>query len=366
MARKLKSDRVLFLAAVLLVCASIVMVYSASATVAQQHNQTQFHYLVRQAMWASLGVALLALAMRFDYRHFKQPAVIWMFLGLTVVGLVLVLFGRAVNGSKRWVGYGSFGVQPSEFAKLAVAMFTAALLEKRMHRINEVAYSLLPIGLVLGAVVGLTLLEPDFGTSVVIAAIAAFMVFAAGLDWRYLAGLAAAGIPLAIGALWLEPYRVQRLLAFIDPWKDPRDTGYQLVQSLTAVGTGGVIGRGIGWGIQKLYYVPEPHNDFIYAVIGEELGLLGTTAILICFAVIVWRGLRIASRVPDTFAALLSVGLTTMIGLQAFINISVVIGLVPTKGIPLPLVSAGGSSMLVSMLAVGILLNMSQHASAEE
>ncbi len=364
MARKLKSDKMLFLATLLLVSVSIVMVYSASAAKTLQHPEQQYVFLFKQAMWAALGLGTLGVAMRFDYGHLKQPAVIWAMLAVTAAGLVLVLFGPQVKGSRRWIGAWGFGIQPSEFAKLAMVIFTAALLERRMARINEVAYSLTPIGIVAGAMIGLILVEPDFGSAMSLVAIVALVVFAAGLGWRYLLGAALAIVPLAALVLVSASYRRERLLAFLDPWKDPQNTGFQLVQSMIAVGTGGVFGRGLAAGIQKLYYLPEPHNDFIYAVIAEELGLIGATAILVCFALITWRGLRVASRAPDAFGALLATGITAMIAVQAFINISVVLGLMPTKGIALPLVSAGGSSLLINTLAIGILLNISQHASA--
>jgi len=365
MARKLKSDKILFLATLLLVCASIVMVYSASAVRALDHPDQQYLFLVKQAMWAAVGVAIVGLAMRFNYQHFQRPPIIWAMLGLAAVGLVLVLFGAPVNGARRWIGLGSFGIQPSEFAKLAAVVFTAALLERRMARINEVGYSLTPIGLALVAMVGLIMLEPDYGSAMALVAIVSVIVFAAGLGWRYLAGAVLTVGPLAAVLLWIEPYRWQRVLAFLDPWKDPQGKSFQLVQSTIAVGTGGVLGRGLAGGIQKLGSLPEPHSDFIYAVICEELGLIGATGVLLCFAVITWRGLRIASRAPDAFGALLATGITAMVAVQAFVNISVVLGLLPTKGIALPLVSAGGSSLLISTLAIGILLNISQHASAE-
>jgi len=365
MARTLKSDKILFVATLLLAGASIVMVYSASAARALDHPQQQYTFLVKQAMWAALGLGILGLAVRFDYRNFKQPVVIWTMLGLVTIGLVAVLFTPAVKGSHRWLGFAGFGVQPSEFAKLAIVVFTAAVLERRMSRINDVAYSLAPIAVAVIGMVALILPEPDFGSAMSLVAIAALVIFAAGLAYRYLLGAALAILPLAALLLWIAPYRRERVLAFLDPWKDPQNTGFQLVQSTIAVGTGGVFGRGLAAGIQKLHYLPEPHNDFIYAVIAEELGLVGATAVLVCFALITWRGLRVAVRAPDAFGALLATGITAMIAVQAFVNISVVLGLMPTKGIALPLVSAGGSSLLINMLAIGVLLNISQHASAE-
>jgi cell division protein FtsW len=365
MARKLKSDRILFLATLLLVCASIVMVYSASAALAIDHPEEQYRFLMKQAMWAALGLAIVGLVTRFDYHHFKQPIIIWTMLGLAALGLVAVLFGPPVKGARRWVGVGGFGIQPSEFAKLVMVVFSAALLERRMARINEVAYSLTPVAIAVTGMVGLLLLEPDYGSAVALVAIVAMVVFAAGLAWRYLAGVALTLLPAAAVLVVTSSYRLRRVLAFIDPWKDPQGSSFQLVQSMIAVGTGGVLGRGLAAGIQKLGYLPEPHNDFIYAVISEELGLAGATAVLLCFAFIAWRGLRIASRAPDAFGALLATGITAMIAVQAFVNISVVLGLLPTKGIALPLVSAGGSSLLINTLAIGILLNISQHASAD-
>lgn len=230
-----------------------------------------------------------------------------------------------------------------------------------MHRIDELSYSLLPISLIVGAMCCLILLQPDFGTALSLLLIVATMVFAAGLHYRYLIGATLALVPLLYFVVMSEPERQRRVLAFWNPWANPLGEGFQVIQSLIAVGTGGVFGRGLMGGVQKLFFLPEPHTDFIYAVIGEELGLLGATTVLICFCVIAWRGLRIAMRAPDSFGSFLALGLTTMIAVQALVNISVVLGLLPTKGIPLPLVSSGGSSLLISLLGVGVLLNVSQH-----
>jgi cell division protein FtsW len=230
-----------------------------------------------------------------------------------------------------------------------------------MHRIDDLPYSMLPISLIVGLVVALILLQPDFGTSISLALVVAVMVFAAGLHYRYFVGLLLIALPAIYLVLVAAPYRRRRLLAFWDPWADPLGDGFQIIQSLVAVGTGGVFGRGLMAGVQKLFYLPEPHTDFIYAVISEELGLIGATVILLCFCVIAWRGLRIATRAEDTFGSFVALGLTTMIAAQALVNISVVLGLMPTKGIPLPLVSFGGSSLLINLLGMGVLLNISQH-----
>ena len=365
MARKLKLDNVLFLATILLVALSIVMVYSASAVVGLERYGKPYIFLVKQGMWVTLGVTMMWVVMRVDYHTYREPLFIWTCLGVVAVALVAVLFSPPVNNARRWFGVAGIGVQPSELAKLAAIFFIAALLERRMHRINDLAYAVLPICIVVAGLVGLILLEPDFGTSMALALIAVVMVFAAGLNYRYIAGAALASLPAIYIIAMSAAYRRRRLLVFLNPWEDPLGGGFQIIQSLIAVGTGGVWGRGLMQGVQKLFYLPEPHTDFIYSVIAEELGLVGATAVLLCFCVITWRGLRIALRAPDALGGFLALGLTTMVAVQALVNISVVLGLMPTKGIPLPFVSSGGSSLLINLVGVGILLNVSQHASSE-
>jgi len=364
MARKLKSDKLLFGATILLVCTSVVMVYSASAVLAIDKMHEPYYYLVKQAVWVLIGLCALPIVMRIDYRSYRDPAVIWTLLGVVILALVAVLFGPKRNGATRWLFITTgIGVQPSELAKLTIIFFTAAVLERRMHRIDDVSHSLLPIGVVLGGTVALILLQPDLGTALSIAMIASVMVFAAGLKYSYLAGLFVASVPALYLLLAGSEYRWRRVEAFLDPWSDPLGKGHQMIQSMIAVGTGGILGRGLMGGMQKLFYLPEPHNDFIYAVIAEELGFVGATVIVGCFCVITWRGLRAAVRAPDQFGAFMAIGLTTMMAFQALVNISVVLGLLPTKGIPLPFVSAGGSSLLINIVGMGILLNISQHAS---
>jgi cell division protein FtsW len=364
-ARTLKYDKVLFTATLLLVFASIVMVYSASALVALERYQQPYLFVTRQVMWTVLGLALLALAMRVDYRTYRNDTFVWALLGLVTLMLIAVLFSPPINGTRRWFGMGGLGVQPSELAKIACVFFTALILERRMHRIDELSYSMLPIGIVVGVLGGLILLEPDFGTAISLLLIVVAMVFAAGLNYRYLVGTVLVALPAIYLVLVSAPYRRRRLLAFWDPWADPLGDGFQIIQSLIAVGTGGLFGRGLMEGVQKLFYLPEPHTDFIFAVIGEELGLIGATGVLACFCLIAWRGLRISLRAQDSFGSFVALGITSMIVVQAFVNMSVVLGLMPTKGISLPLVSAGGSSLLVSLLGTGVLLNISQHEAAD-
>jgi cell division protein FtsW len=365
MARKLKSDQTLFVAILILVCLSVIMVYSASAVVAMERYQQPYLFLTKQLMWATLGIAVLWIVMRVDYQMYREPVFIWSSLAIVGLGLVAVMFSPPVNNARRWFGIGGLGIQPSELAKLAAIFFIADMLERRMQRINELGYGLLPIAIVVGGLVGLIVIEPDFGTAMTLALIAAVMVFAAGLSYAYVFGAILLALPAVAALAMSASYRRRRLLSFLNPWEDPLGDGFQIIQSLIAVGTGGVTGKGLMGGVQKLFYLPEPHTDFIFSVISEELGLIGATLVVVCFCVITWRGLRVALRAPDRFGAFLALGLTTMVAAQAFLNMSVVLSLMPTKGIPLPLVSFGGSSLLINLVGMGVLLNVSQHASTE-
>ena len=366
MARKLKPDKLLFFATLALLSVSVIMVYSASALLAMDRYARPYYFLFRQVTWAVMGFGLLWGVMRFDYRRLRKPAVLGTAIGVTVLALVAVLFSEPINGTRRWFGIAGFGVQPSELAKIALILFAAAQLERRMERVNDIVYALLPLGCLTAGLTALILLQPDFSTALAVVVIVAAMVFAAGLSYRYVIGAALVLVPVLYGVLAMAPYRMRRLLAFLDPWADPLGDGFQVIQSQIAVGTGGLVGRGLMRGLQKLHFLPEPHTDFIYAVIAEETGLVGSTVILLCFAIIMWRGLQVACHAPDRFGAFLAVGLTTMVAMQAFINMSVVLGLMPTTGIPLPFVSAGGSSLLIGLIGMGILLNVSQHAALRQ
>ncbi len=364
MARTLKSDKLLFIATLLLVSASVVMVYSASAVQAQdRYHLPSYWFLVKQLAWAAIGFGLLRVTMRVDYHVYRRPAIIWSLLGVVVLALLAVFLFHSKNSAQRWITLPGISLQPSELAKLAAIFFAAALLDRHMQRVNDFQTTLLPIGVVTVTLGGLIVLEPDFGTATMVAVVVGAVLFAAGLSYRYVIGSVLLVIPAAAVLIFTSDYRMRRVLTFLDPSRDPLGAGYQINQSLIAIGSGGALGKGLMAGVQKLYYLPEPHNDFIYAVIAEELGLIGTTLVLLCFAVIAWRGLRASLVAPDRFGSLLAVGLTAMIGVQALINISVVTGLVPNKGIPLPLVSNGGSSLLINLVAMGILLNISQRAS---
>ena len=359
MAKKLAFDRVLFTAIVLLVTLGMVMVYSASA--AQARGQALNPYLLRQGLAAVLGFGLMLAAMHVDYRRLREPLAVWGLL-LGVIGLlVLVLLGPELNATRRWLFVGPVTFQPSELAKLALVVYLAYQLEKKQERVST-SELLLPAALVTGLLAGLILIEPDLGTAVLLVATAGTMLFLAGLAWRHI--LVAGGIlvPLVALAIAAAPYRRQRLLAFLDPERDPLGSGFQVIQSLIAVGSGGLVGRGPGESLQKLYFLPYPFTDFIYAIVAEELGFVGAVGVVALFAVVLWRGVRAGLAAPDAFGRYLAWGLTSVLVLQALINMSVVLGLFPTKGMPLPFLSYGGSSILVTLLLCGILLNLSQHA----
>lgn len=363
MARRLESDKVLFGTVVVLVLFGALMVFSASAVTAAQRYGSSYYFLFRQLAWAGVGLAAMVGMMNFDYRLLANPRLVFPALGLQMLLLVAVLFGSASHHAHRWLHLGPIGLEPSELSKIILVLFLAYFLELRKGQVSDWKYTLLPIVLVTGATVALILKEPDLGTALAIALVVGAMMFGAGLHWAYFAGAALAMIP-AVGMLILfVPYRHNRLEAFLNPWSDPLGKGFQIIQSYIAVGTGGIDGLGFMEGKQKLFYLPEPHTDFIFAVICEELGLIGALAVLALFGVILWRGLRAAGACSNDFGRLLAIGLTVLVVGQALVNMSVVLGLLPTKGIPLPLVSYGGSSLLMNLIALGILLNISQHAS---
>lgn len=337
------------------------MVWSASSALAQENHGSAHYFLVKQVLWAALGLTGMAVAMRTDYRKLRDPRFVYGAVILTTLLLVLVLFLRPVNEAHRWIRIGSLSFQPAELAKLVVILFLAYHLERKAERVNEFLPSLFPALLLLGWLAFLVYIQPDLGTAATIVALGGVMLFIGGVRLRYFAALAIPGAYLLYRAVIVAAYRRDRIEAFLNPWSDARGAGYQLIQSLIAVGTGGVTGVGLMEGRQKLFYLPYPFSDFIFAVVGEELGLLGAAAVVAGFVLLLWRGVRAAWKAPDRFGTLLAAGLTLAIVLQAFVNVSVVLGLLPTKGIPLPFISAGGSSLLLTLVTVGVILNVSQH-----
>jgi cell division protein FtsW len=364
-ARELPVDRFLLAIVTGLTLFGAVMVYSASAIVGERNYGTQFHFIVRQGIWGAVGLVGMVVGLSIDYRRYKHPVVIYSLLGITLFLLAIVFFMPRVNETHRWIrfGFGLFSIQPSELAKLGMIAFLAFFLEKRADDLHSFKRTFLWAALVGGVMIGLVALEPDLGTAMALGVVFVAVMFEAGTRWRHLATLLIPVVP-TVTMMLLVPWRFQRLLAFIDPWKYQATWGFQPCQSMIAIGSGGTSGLGFAQGKQKLFFLPSPQTDFIFAVIGEELGLVGAVTVVALFAFLAYRGFRAARFAPDMFGRLLAVGLTVMIVAQAFFNISVTLSLVPTKGIPLPFISAGGTSLAISLFAAGVLLNISKHEKA--
>jgi cell division protein FtsW len=360
MAKKLAYDRVLFTTVMLLVGLGLVMVYSASAAVARGRGATINPFLVRQAAAAALGFLVMAVVMHIDYRRLRDRRVVFALVAAVLFLLVVVLFSPQLNATRRWFFVAGISVQPSELAKLALVPFLAFFIDRRKDAVNS-REVLLPAAIVTGLLAGLILLQPDLGTAVLLALTAGTMLFLAGLSWRLVIAAAATALPVLYLLVISVPYRRARLFAFLEPERDPLGAGFQAMQSLIAVGSGGILGLGPGNSLQKLYFLPHPESDFVYAIVAEELGMIGALAVVALFGVVLWRGLRAGWRSPDPFGRYLAWGFSSMLVMQALINISVAIALLPTKGIPLPFLSYGGSSLVVTMVICGVLLNVSQN-----
>ncbi|HEV8617473.1 MAG TPA: putative lipid II flippase FtsW [Methylomirabilota bacterium] len=363
MPRQLRPDVWLFGVAVVLLSAGVVMVYSASAIVAADRFHDPYFFLRKQIFWALLGAGAMWLALRVDYRKLEPLVLPALILAAVLLLLVLVPpFGQSINGTRRWIRLGPVSFQPAELAKLTLVLYLAAFLARKREELGDLRRGLLPPLLVAGALGGLVLLQPDLGNCVTLITLTFGLLYIAGSPVRYLAWAVAPALPLMAMAIYLAPYRMRRITAFWDPWSDPRGSGFQIIQSWLALGNGGLFGQGIGASRQKLFYLPESHTDFIFAIIGEELGFVGAVTIVALFAVLIWRGLRIGLRAPDPFGAYLALGITVLIATQTLVNLGVVTGLLPTKGLPLPFISFGGSALLMTMLSTGVLLNISQHS----
>ena len=352
-------DYIIILVVVLLLAISITMVFSATSISAYAQFDDSFYFFKRQVAWSLLGMIAMLITANIDYRRYLKLSP-YILIG-SIIGLILVLvIGAEIQGSRRWIKVG-IRIQPSEIAKLAMIMFTAWYVHKRQEKLKNFFTGLLPILLVLGLVFGLVLMEPDLGTAGTIATTVVMMLIVAGVQLLHLTGIAVSGLPLFIYALMVEPYRRQRIFAFLDPWSVPKGAGFHIIQSLYALGSGGLFGVGLGRSKQKFFYLPEPGTDFIFAVLGEELGFIGGFIVLLLYALFALRGIRIAARAPDLFSSLLAVGITFWIVFQAIINIGVVTGSLPVTGITLPFISYGGTSLVVMAAAVGILLNISRY-----
>jgi cell division protein FtsW len=362
MARKLQADEWLFAATIALALFGVIMVYSASAVVAAGENHNQYFYVVRQGVWTIIGLGAMFVGMRFDYGRLRSGTIVYGLLALTVVLLVAVFAFPAINGARRWIRFAGFSMQPSEISKLALALFLARFLERRAGEEGNFWQTFVPSVAVTGVLALLIVAEPDLGTSLMLAVVCVVVLFTAGASLKHMALAAAPALAGVAGLLLFVPWRLKRILVFLNPWAEPQGAGYQVVQSLLAVGSGGVHGLGFTEGRQKMFFLPFAHSDFIFAVVGEELGLFGGLAVVALFGLFLWRGMRAAMRAPDRFGMLLGMGIVTGIVAQALFNMSVVLSLLPTKGIPLPFISYGGSSLVPTLFAVGVLLNISQHS----
>lgn len=361
MARKLKVDEWLFAATVGLVLFGVVMVYSASAVVASAENNNQYHYVMRQGMWVVIGFAAMFVGMNVDYRILRDRRIVYGLLAVTVFLLLVVFAFPPINGARRWIRLGGMSMQPSELAKFALLVYLARYLEQRAGEENVFGRTFFPTVGMTAVVAGLVLVEPDLGTALMLVVGCAVLLFTAGVRLKHLGIIAAPAIAMFASMLIFVPWRFARLMTFINPWRDPQGSGYQIIQSLLAVGSGGVEGLGFAQGRQKMFFLPFAHSDFIYAVVAEELGLFGALFVVVAFGLFLWRGVKAARNAPDRFGMLLGMGIVSVIVVQALFNMSVVVALLPTKGIPLPFISHGGSSLVPTLFSVGVLLNISQH-----
>ena len=361
MAKRVGVDKWIFFTTLLLVSVGLAMVFSASAVVAQERYHSPYMYVGRQALWALAGVISMVLLMRVDYTRYNSPRFIYPAICLATLMLVAVYFFHDSHNTHRWIRFGGFFTfQPSEIAKPILILFLAWFLHTRLDQMRDWKNTLLKAAIMPVLFILLVVKQPDLGTALVLAGVTAMMLVLAGMEWKYLAlGVAAALPPLAALLFWVS-WRRQRMLVFLHPDSDPQGAGFHINQSLIAVGAGGLTGRGFMEGMQKLFYLPEASTDFIFANIAEELGFIGAIVIVLLFVLFAIRGLRVAFRSEDPFARLVAFGITTALLLQAFFNISVVLSLVPTKGIPLPLISSGGTSLFFTLSSIGILLNISQ------
>ena len=362
MAKRVSVDRWLFAVTMLLVFVGLVMVFSASAVMARERFGSPYAFLLKQLIWAAAGIVAMVVAMQVDYRRYKNPALVFSFLGVTTLLLISVFFLDRSHNTHRWIHAGGFSFQPSELAKPVLILFLAYFLEGRARTMDDWRNTLVPAAAPVLMLLGLIVLQPDLGTAIACAGIAACILYVAGMRLRYFGYAFAASLVPLYFLIFHVSFRRDRILAFMNPYAERQKAGFHLIQSLIAVGTGGLTGTGLMEGKQKLFYLPEPHTDFIFAVTAEELGLVGALFVVTLFAIFLWRGMRVSWRTEDLFGRYLAVGITSMVVLQAFINISVVLGMMPTKGIPLPLVSYGGSSLFVTLACVGVLLNITKQS----
>lgn len=356
-------DFAILFTVLILVCFGMIMVFSSSSVRAYYFYNDSFYFFKRQLLWSLLGFVAMVFFMNYDYWKIKKHEKLIVFIMFLLLVLVLIPgIGKKVNEARRWIGIGALTLQPSEVAKLGMIIYLSCGLERKGDKVQSFFKGLLPFLLVMGAVCALILKEPHLSATVLIGMTTLVMLFVGGAKMAHMIGLGAAGSALAVMLALSKPYRLKRILSFIDPWKNPSEEGYHIIQSLYALGSGGLIGVGIGQSRQKFFYLPEPQTDFIFSVIGEELGFIGAAFVIIAFMFFIWRGYRTAMAAPDMFGKLLATGITTLIALQFLINVAVVTASVPVTGMPLPFISYGGSSLMITMCQIGILLNISRYA----
>ncbi|MBI4313383.1 MAG: putative lipid II flippase FtsW [Candidatus Omnitrophica bacterium] len=348
----------LLIVTALLVALGVVMIYSTSAITAQEITGSRWYYLLRHLLYLGMALPVFGLVLMLDYHQLrKHLKLLLAATGVLLAAVLLPGLGYEVSGARRWFRLGFLSFQPSEAAQVVVVLYLADILARKQDKIRSFIHGFLPPMLILGTFVGLILLEPDLGTALALASVAFLMLFVSGIEMVHLGPALASALPVLVILIASKPYRMRRIMAFANPWGDPYGAGFQLIQSLVAIGTGGLLGLGLGQSRQKLFYLPAAHTDFIFSVISEELGLLGATMVLALFLMFVWIGIRIALRCSNLFAQLASLGLTCLVGLKALIHMAVASGAVPTKGLPLPFVSYGGSSLVFNLAIVALLLN---------
>ncbi len=359
---KKRFDIYLFIAVIILIIFGLIMIYSSSYIWAEYKFNDPFKYVKQQSLFIIIGIALMYIITKIDYKLYYEKANIILGICLLLLGLVLIPgIGSIRNGSRSWFGIGSFGIQPSEFAKIGMIIFTSKYLSKSNKFIKDIRKGTIPILVILFLIFGLIMLQPDFGTGMIIVVSILVILFIAGVNLKFFLGLGLIGVIGIIGLVIAAPYRMDRIISFLNPWKDPLGTGFQIIQSLYAIGPGGLLGMGFLNSRQKHFYLPEPQTDFIFSIISEEFGVLGVIIVTGLFAFILYRGIKIALNSKDHFSKYLSFGLIFQIIIQTILNLMVVIGLIPVTGVTLPFLSYGGSSLLISMVSMGILLNINRH-----
>jgi cell division protein FtsW len=354
-------DYVIVTAILLLLTIGVLMVYSASAAFSYHQYGDPFYFAKRQFLFAALGVFCMFLIAQLDPSHFKQRATLVLILCFALLVIVLIPgIGIMRNGARSWLGFGSFSIQPSEFMKLAMILYLARLFSKPKFVLTSLKHGLAPSLAIVGLIFALIMMQPDLGSGAVLVGTGIILIFAGGARWKHMMVLASVGLLGFIALVLAAPYRIARITAFINPWQDPLGAGYQLIQSLYAMGPGGLMGLGFGMSRQKHLYLPEPHTDFIFSILAEELGFLGAATVILLFAILIWRGYRIAMTTTDLFHRFVAAGITSMLMIQSVMNIGVVSGAFPVTGITLPFLSYGGSSLTLTLAAVGVLLNLSR------